>query len=383
MHHDLEEPVSSDKLSENQRFVLVLQGGGALGAYQAGVYQALDEAGVHPDWIIGTSIGAINGALIAGNSASERVSRLREFWHAISCDDFETWLPPALRHSRFTSTMNALQVQLLGNPSFFLPRWTLALEGFGPESASFYDTRPLRRTLNEYIDFNRLNAHDIHLSVGSTSVTRGEITYFETARERLRVEHVLASSSLPPGFGATRVDGDVYWDGGVCSNMPLEKLLSDDTGRNRDSLCFIVQLWNQEGSEPTSLMDVSARKKEIGFASRYHDEIEAFRNTHRLRHAISELFEALPEKKRASARFTELSEMGSDRRMDIVRLGRKTHNWELSTKDINFSWAIVQERWEHGYQDAHKALRQAPWQRTDHAREGVFTYEIRSAEEDY
>ncbi|HET7312803.1 patatin-like phospholipase family protein [Salinisphaera sp.] len=378
--------MTAHKLSENQDFVLVLQGGGALGAYQAGVYQALDEAGVCPDWIIGTSIGAINGALITGNAPDNRVSRLREFWHAISCDDFETWLPSALRHSQFISHMNALRVQLWGDPSFFLPRWTLgfkALMGLKPETASFYDTRPLRRTLNQYIDFDQLNAGDIHLSVGAASVTRGEIAYFETIRERLRVEHVLASCSLPPGFAATRVDGDIYWDGGVCSNMPLEKLLSDDASRNRDSLCFMVQLWNQEGSEPSSLMDVSARQKEIGYASRYRHEIEAFQNTHRLRHAISELFEALPENKRASDRFKALSELGSNRRMDIVRLGRKTHEWELSTKDINFSWATVRERWEHGYQDGHKALRQAPWQREDHAREGVFTHEIRSAEEDY
>lgn len=371
----------SVELSEKQRFVLVLQGGGALGAYQAGVYQALDEAGVYPDWIIGTSIGAINGALIAGNPPAERIAQLRAFWRTISCDDFETWLPRALRHSRLVSYMNGLRSVLVGNPGFFLPRWMVEFQSIGSETASFYDTQSLRRNLCEYVDFDYLNASDIHLSMGSVSATRGEVTYFDTACQQLRVEHVLASCSLPPGFAATRVEDDVYWDGGVCSNMPLEKLIQEGAGH--DSLCFIVQLWNQRGTEPTSLTDVFARQKEVGYASRFRHELDAFRNTHRLRHAISELYEALPAQKRASERFKTLAGLGSNRRVDLVCLGRKTHDWELSTKDINFSWATIQERWEHGYQDTHKALRQAPWQCADHAREGIFTYEIRSAEEDY
>jgi NTE family protein len=373
--------MASNKLSDNQRVVLILQGGGALGAYQAGVYQALAEGGVHPDWIIGTSIGAINGALIAGNPVGQRISRLRAFWDTISCDDFETWLPPALRHSQWIRYMNGLRSVLVGDPGFFLPRWMVGFRGFTAENASFYDTRPLRQTLNKYIDFDYLNSGDTHLSVGSVSATQGEVTYFGTAHERLHLDHVLASCSLPPGFAATRVDGDVYWDGGVCSNMPLEKLIQE--GGDCDTLSFIVQLWNQQGAEPTSLTNVFARQKEVGYASRFRHEIEAFRSIHRLRHAISELYEALPEQKQTSERYKMLSEMGSNRRVDLVCLGRKARNWELSTKDINFSRATIQERWEHGYQDAHESLRQAPWQRTDHAREGVFYYEIRSAEEDY
>lgn len=255
------------------------------------------------------------------------------------------------------------------------------MPGFDAETASFYDTQPLRQTLREYVDFDYLNDADIKLSVGSVSATRGEVTYFDTAQARLGVDHVLASCSLPPGFAATRVNGEVYWDGGLCSNMPLEKLVQE--GVDCDYLSFIVQLWNQGGEEPTSLTDVLARKKEVGYASRFHHEIESFRDTHRLRHAISELYEALPAQQRASERYKELGGMGSNRRVDLVSLGRKTHAWELATKDINFSWAIIQERWEHGYQDARKAFRLAPWQCADHAREGVFFHEIRSAEEDY
>ncbi|HLQ86522.1 MAG TPA: patatin-like phospholipase family protein [Salinisphaeraceae bacterium] len=362
------------ELSEDQTFVLVLQGGGALGSYQAGLYQALAEAGIQPDWIIGTSIGAINGALIAGNPLGERVSRLRQFWHAISCDDFETWLPPAARHSQPVSYMNALRARLLGNPGFFMPRWTLGLEGYKPETASFYDTRPLRRTLQEHIDFEALNASDVQLSVGATSVTRGELVYFDSPREKICVEHILASSSLPPGFAATRLDDDVYWDGGVCSNSPLDKLAHDDPGQ--DCLCFAVHLWNQAGPEPASIMDVFARQKEIAYASRFGDEIKDIRRIHRLRHAISELYEALPKSKRDAARFQELHKLGSNRRIDIVSLGRKTQDWELATKDINFSWARILDHWEHGYQDGRTALQRAPWQQQDHAREGIFTHDF-------
>ncbi len=370
--------MAANKAADDKRIVLILQGGGALGAYQAGVYQALGEGGVHPNWIIGTSIGAINGALIAGNPVGERITRLRAFWDTISCDDFETWLPPALRHAQLTRTLNGLRSVWVGDPGFFRPRWMAGFKGFDAENASFYDTAPLRRTLNKYIDFDYLNSGDTHLSVGAVSATQGEVVYFGTAQERLRVDHILASSSLPPGFDATRVDGDVYWDGGVCSNMPLEKLIEESD--DRDALSFIVQLWSQEGAEPASLTDVFARQKEVGYASRFYHEIEAFRNTHRLRHAISELYEALPEEKQNAKRFKTLSEMGSNRRVDLVCLGRKTGHRELPTKDINFSRATIRERWEHGYQDAHKALVEAPWQQRDQAREGVFFYEVRVAE---
>lgn len=359
--------------ADGQRIVLILQGGGALGAYQAGVYQALEERGYTPEWVIGTSIGAVNAALIAGNPPGERLTALRGFWGEISSIDLETLLPSALRHQQLFGFLNALRVELMGEPNMFTPRILPSVEGCSAETASIYDTRPLRRTLEKYIDFDHLNTGDVQLSVGAASVTRGELVYFDNTSEGIGSAHILASCSLPPGFPATRIDDDVFWDGGVCSNTPLHRVLSEEP--HTDSLCFAVNLWNERGAEPASLPDVLAREKEIRYCSRFEDEIRMLKTLHILRNAIQALYEALPEDQRRKEEIRPLGELGSRAKMDVVRLSRNARDWELATKDINFSRTVIDEHWSSGYRDACRVLDAAPWQRERNRHEGVMVHD--------
>lgn len=357
----------------DMRTVLLLQGGGALGAYQAGVYQALDEGGCAPDWIVGTSIGAVNAALIAGNRPEQRLAALHGFWNHIGSSDFAAFLPPVWRHRELTGYLNTLRIMTTGEGGFFVPRPDRGLWAHSPETASVYDTTPLRRSLERFVDFDVLNRRDVRLSVGATSVTRGKLVYFDNDDRKLGPEHVLASSSLPPGLPAVRVDGEPFWDGGLSSNTPLERVFSEDP--HVDSLCFAVNLWNSFGNEPASLADVMARKKEIGFSSRFDDELDVFRHLHTLRHVVSQLYDALPEEQRRDPAFERLGRLGTRARVDVVRLCREGHGWETLSKDTNFSAALIEENWDNGYHDARRTLERAPWRQREE-REGVLIHEM-------
>ncbi|MBW8837959.1 MAG: patatin-like phospholipase family protein, partial [Burkholderia sp.] len=251
--------------------VLVLQGGGALGAYQVGVVEALHEAGIEPDWVIGTSIGAINAALIAGNRQADRLERLGQFWRHVQspraiAGPFD-WLGMGNLVANMTTVMR-------GIPAFFepnVPSLRGARASVGIEQASYYSTAPLRETLGELVDFDLLNDGPTRLTVGAVNAASGAMRYFDTRKERLNVDHVMASGALPPAFPAVRIDGQPYWDGGIYSNTPIEAVL-DDMPR-RDSLIFAVNVWHQTGPEPDSIWQVMARHKDIQFASRADSHI--------------------------------------------------------------------------------------------------------------
>src|SRR3970040_2405205 len=242
------------------QIVLVLQGGGALGAFQVGVYEAMHEAGIEPDWVIGTSIGAINGAIIAGNRAADRLQRLTAFWETVCADSpaANPWGPGA------GNALANLGVFMHGVPGFFGPN-PQALWGMhtrlGVERASFYDTAALRATLPGLVDFGRLKEKPVRLSLGAVGVASGEMRYFDSRDTDLGLEHVMASGALPPAFAAVRIDGEAYWDGGIYSNTPVEALLDDNP--RRDSVIFAVQMWNPSGPEPESILEVLGRQKEI------------------------------------------------------------------------------------------------------------------------
>jgi NTE family protein len=260
------------------RVVLVLQGGGALGAYQVGVYQALHEAGIEPDWVIGTSIGAINAAVIAGNRREERLPRLRRLWQR-----FE--------HANGAAQFSTL---LFGIPGFFAPRlpaWGGVQARVGLEAASYYITAPLRATLAQFVE-PELLGKDVRLTVGAVNVKRGTMRYFDSRDGPLGFDEIMASGALPPGFPAVRVNGEAYWDGGLYSNTPLEAVLDDNP--RRDSLIFAVNVWQPTGHEPGSLWEVLAREKDIMYASRADSHIARQKQIHRLRHVIRELHKALP-----------------------------------------------------------------------------------------
>ncbi|MBW8899195.1 MAG: patatin-like phospholipase family protein, partial [Massilia sp.] len=285
--------------TEFDSIALVLQGGGALGAYQAGVYEKLLEAGVEPTWVSGISIGAINSAIIAGNPRERRVARLREFWELVSnasdgiVGDPWTGVPLVDTLHAWVNQIAAGRVLVQGVPGFFEPRLPppyLAWPGAG--ATSFYDTAPLRATLARLVDFDRINAREMRLSIGAVNVRTGNFAYFDNAKDRIGPEHIMASGALPPGFDAVEIDGERYWDGGMVSNTPLEWVLA---ARSRlHTLVFQVDLWSARGDVPSDLAGVATRMKEIQYSSRTRSATDAFRRTEKLRTAYNELLALMP-----------------------------------------------------------------------------------------
>ena len=362
----------------DRRVALVLQGGGALGAYQAGVYQALHEHDLIPDWVVGTSIGAINAALIAGNAPSARLPRLEEFWHSVARDDLLDMerIPDTLRRSN--TWLASLDAGMRGVPGFFSPRLFnpfAAGMAVAPESASFYDTQALSETLARLVDFPHLGSTDaMRLTVSAMRVTSGELVCFDSARGLLGVEHIMASGALPPGFPPVRVDGELYWDGGLYSNTPLDIVLDDEP--RTDTLCFMVDLWRAEGAEPTTLEEVQTRQKDVMFASRSNQHIEDYRRTHDLRRAVQALHARLPAKHKDDPELQKIAALGCDTTMHIVRLPYPGQDWHMASKDINFSRGSIQWRWDRGYRDAGRAIEQAGWLAPVPSHCGVVVHEL-------
>jgi NTE family protein len=342
------------------RVVLVLQGGGALGAYQVGVYQALHEAGIEPDWVIGTSIGAINAAVIAGNAPEERLPRLRRLWE------------------RFEQGNGSAQFATLlyGIPGFFAPRlpaWGGLQARVGLDAASYYITAPLRDTLARFVD-PALLGKDLRLTVGAVNVKSGTMRYFDSHEAPLTLDEVMASGALPPGFPAVRVAGEAYWDGGLYSNTPLEAVLDDNP--RRDSLIFAVNVWQPTGHEPGSLWEVLARQKDIQYASRADSHIARQKQIHHLRHVIRGLSKYVPKEAQDIEECRELASWGCHTVMHVVRLLAPALEGEDYWKDLDFSAAGIRFRCEAGYADARRMLELAPWQAPYDPMEGVIVHEL-------
>ena len=355
--------------------VLVLQGGGALGAYQVGVYQALHEAGIEPQWVIGTSIGAINGAIIAGNPPATRLEKLRQFWdrveHRQDAPPFAGLWPAA------EATLQRLDAVTRGVPGFFAPNPEAVWGPHHPagiEKASYYSTAPLAETLSGLIDFDCINSRRVRLTVGAVQVRTGEMHYFDSRKTALGVAHVMASGALPPGFPAVRIDGEAYWDGGLYSNTPIEAVLEDHP--RRDSLIFAVNVWHAHGPEPETLWQVMARQKDIQYASRAQSHIARQQQIHRLRHIIHELTQRLPAADRKNAAVRELAAWGCTTRMHVVRLTAPRLAGEDHTKDIDFTAAGIGARREAGYADTQRMLAAAPWTGKTDALTGVVVHDL-------
>ena len=347
-----------------ERVALLLQGGGALGAYQGGVYQALAEADVLPTWIAGISIGAVNSAIIAGNAPENRVARLREFWEAVSSSPLAVLGTPfsaAINFKdnqahRLINQLQALRIALLGAPSFFTPRfpppspWTPQ----DPKTLSFYDVSPLYATLERLVDFDRINSGGIRFSVGATNVKTGDFAYFDNKTHKIEARHIVASGSLPPGFPATEVEGEHYWDGGLVSNTPLLWVL--DSAPRKDTLAFQVDLWSSSGEPPRDLTQADVRQKEIQFASRTRFVTDHFRKQQRLRHAFRHVFERLPPSLRKDSDVEILSQEADESAYNIVELIYHSKTFEGIAKDYEFSRLTMEEHWRSGYEDAVRAL---------------------------
>jgi NTE family protein len=357
------------------QIVLVFQGGGALGAYQAGVYEALHGAGLEPDWVIGTSIGAINASIVAGNAPADRMGRLREFWARVEHGPLSRALA---NFPVFGATTAMLATVLQGIPAFFAPNVT-AFAGahvrLGAERAGYYSTAPLAATLNDLVDFEHVNGDGPRLTVGAASVRTSEMRYFDSRDMSLDIRHVLASGALPPAFPAIRIDGELYWDGGILSNTPVEAVF-DDIPR-RDSLVFAVHIWNPSGPEPETIWEVLNRQKDIQYSSRASTHIRRQKQMHRLRHVIAELARRLPVRERSDPRIQELAAYGCLTRMHVVRLLAPSIEGEDHTKDIDFSPSGIRARWRAGYDDTIRVLDQAPWDGDFDPIEGFILHEAR------
>jgi NTE family protein len=362
------------KPADHGQTVLVLQGGGALGAYQVGVYQALHERGIEPDWVIGTSIGAINAALVAGNEPEDRLPRLHAFWDQVESGS------PAGNESPWPLVGNLLaswQTMMWGIPSFFTPNpqaWRGAHAALGVEEAAWYRTAPLRETLRGLVNFECLQARHTRLTVGAVNVRTGRMRYFDSRDTTISIDHVMASGALPPAFPAVRIDGEPYWDGGVYSNTPIEAVLDDKP--RRDALIFAVNLWQPAGPEPESIWQVMGRHKDIQYASRADSHIARQQQIHHLRHIIRELAREMPAAQRESKRVKELASWGCGTTMHVVRLLAPHLDGEDHTKDIDFTAAGVRARWQAGYADALRALDRAPWKNGADPMDGVVVHEV-------
>ncbi len=345
------------------RIVLVLQGGGALGAYQAGVYQALHEHDLVPDWIVGTSIGAINAALIAGNEQGNRLARVKAFWDRVSHPDGIDMSQVGDQLRRSNIVFNTLDTVVRGVPGFFGPRWFSGF-GFGmqvaPEQASYYETDQLNATLKELVDFDYLNEPGgMRLTVNAVKVASGELAHFDSESGQLCADHVRASGSLPPAFAPVRIDGDLYWDGGLYSNTPLESVLAELP--SGDTICFMVDLWSADGPEPDTIDEVRTRMKDVTFASRSMRHIDDYKKTHVMQRKLRELYARLPAASRSAEDERELLALGCDATLHIVRLPYAGRDWHMAAKDVNFSKGSIEWRWDQGYRDAMRALTHAGW----------------------
>lgn len=373
---DYEECELAQSLHHFGQIVLVLQGGGALGAYHGGVYEALHEAGVEPDWIVGTSIGAINGALIAGNRKSVRLDRLKQFWKLI---EYEWPMQAARMFPFFGSATANLMTMTVGNPEFFVPNPLASFamrSDVGAEKAAFYTVEPLRKTLDDLIEADEFRRWPTRLTVGAAKVTTSEMVYFDTDDLPLTIDHILASGALPPAFPAVRIDGALYWDGGILSNTPLEIVLEEH--RRRPVLVIEVQLWDPVGPEPRSIMQGFTREKDVRYSSRATTEIERHKELLRLRTMIGKLLQHMPAELQDNPEVLKIKAEQQSQRMHIVRLLAPRLVNEDYNKDIDFSTQGIGERWSAGLSDMRAVLECRPWEAEAGEMEGIVIHETQA-----
>jgi NTE family protein len=361
--------------------VLVLQGGGALGSYQAGAYQALCHFDFEPEWVAGISIGAINAAIIAGNPPEKRVGRLKEFWEQVSSP--VPWNPVTSGdrgRSLFNETSAAL-IATFGVPGFFQPRFPPApLWPHGsPQSLSYYDTAPLRKTLERLVDFDRINDLKTRLSVGAVSVTTGNFRYFDNFEfkklgKKIGPEHIMASGALPPGFPSIEIEGEHFWDGGISSNTPLDYVLDEDIAD--DLLIFQVDLFSARGSLPESLLEAAEREKDIRFSSRTRLNTDKNKQVHNARKALRELIGKLPDDLRNDPSVEILRKAAKESAVTVVHLIYRSKNYESSSKDYDFSHVGMVEHWGAGVRDVHLSMRHKDWLERPQFGETMVTYDL-------
>jgi NTE family protein len=358
------------------RRVMVLQGGGALGSYQAGAYDALCTHGFDPEWIAGISIGAVNAAIIAGNPKEKRVARLKEFWELVSSPI--PWRPLVKSGDSRTAFNegSAALIATFGVPGFFTPRippaplWPRGT----PQAISYYDTTPLRQTLERLVDFDLINKKLVRLSVGAVNVRTGNFAYFDNATQKIGPEHIMASGALPPGFPPIEIDGEHYWDGGLVSNTPLDYVL--DCEKTDDLLIFQVDLFSARGPLPDSILEATEREKDIRYSSRTRLNTDANRKLHNTRKAIRELIARLPPDLKADPLVATLSEAAKENTVTVIHLIYKSKVFESGSKDYDFSRVGMLEHWRSGEEDVRITMQHPEYFVKPQAGETMVAYDL-------
>src|SRR5437868_446085 len=423
---------------------LLLQGGGALGAYQAGVYQALAESHLNPDWVAGISIGAINAAVIAGNTPEARIEKLRQFWELVTAAPLWPNSRPLVAartnpvgpfvdqaiamaasfgsvglslvsgkpldgHAEelravwqdiatvsgwtrlfdptffaaggdfargFANQMNAGVALTRGAPGFFVPRLPIPwLQPAGTlEATSYYDTTALKPTLERLVDFDRINAREMRLSLGTVNVETGNFVYFDNTTHKIGPEHVMASGALPPGFPAVEIDGEHYWDGGLVSNTPLNWVLEREP--RQDTLAFQIDLWSAPGDFPHTMAEVPTRQKEIQYSSRTRANSDRFKYLQKLRSALSSLLEKMPEDLKNSPECEILKPAATQKVYNLVQLVYRSQRYEGESKDYEFSRPSMEDHWRAGYHDTVRTLRHPEVLERPKSIDGVFIFDL-------
>ncbi len=374
-------PASKSATPAQARRVLVLQGGGALGAYQAGAYEALCRHDFEPAWIAGISIGAINAAIIAGNPREKRLERLKEFWDLVSSPvPWQPLLPNDYTRSLFNQG-SAATIATFGVPGFFTPRIppTQFWPGVEPQALSFYDTTALRATLERLVDFERINDKVTRLSIGAVNVATGNFVYFDNARQEIHPEHIMASGALPPGFPAVEIDGEFYWDGGVASNTPLDYVL--DQERSDDLLIFQADLFSARGPLPTTMQEAAEREKDIRYSSRTRLNTDQNKKIHSARKAVRDLIAKLPDNLKDDPSVRFLNQAAKENTVTVVHLIYRQKNYHGMSKDYDFSRLNMLEHWASGERDVDLSMRHKDWLLQPQNGETMVTYDLTAEEE--
>lgn len=366
----------------HEKNILVLQGGGALGSYQAGAYAALSEAGYEPEWLAGISIGSINSAIIAGNQRQHRVEKLREFWHMVSSGFQAVPLIPGELGRTVFNESSAFFASIMGVEGFFQPRVPFSvLNPFRPQNfVSYYDSAPLKKTLENLVDFDYLNDGKIRFSAGAVNVRTGNFAYFDSRTTRIGPEHVMASGALPPGLPPVEIDGEFYWDGGLVSNTPLQYVM-DNLAKTEDSCIFQVDLYSAAGELPHNILDVAQRESDIRYSSRTRLNTNVFKEVQTMKRAIKTLLEKIPDELKADPDYAQLLEWSCDRAVTIVHFINRRKSYQTSSKDYEFSRVSMDEHWLAGVEDVSHTLNSEKWKRRTRPKSGVKTFDLGKTDE--
>ncbi len=355
---------------------LLLQGGGALGAYQAGVYEALHEARLEPDWIAGVSIGSINAALIAGNPPERRLDALHEFWRTVTQRPVWGFLPDGDQGRRLHNMWSSAMTAMLGQPGFFAPNPVLPwLRPRGSAGATaFYDVAPLRETLDRLVDFGRINDGAVRFAVGAVDVATGNFAYFDNSEAPIVLDHVIASGALPPALPMTQIGNDYYWDGGLVSNTPLQHLLDHIDGEN--ALVFQVDLFSARGAIPRDLPEAMARAKDIQYSSRTRLTTDYYRAAHMQRVQLKRLLQKLDDADLSEEERALKRKLATIPAISILQLVYQQAAHEGEAKDYDFSKSSMRDHWAAGKRDTELTLSRKAWLEMPSEESGIVTYDI-------